>query len=217
MGIKILGGSSGIEADVGTLQKAVRVNARPQEVTGSYRIGARSLEIAAGAGAASEVFAFINPSATKLALVKRVTIQVNTVATGFTAGIGLFQMKAARAFTVAPTAGTTITLTGNNCKLRTSHETTSCEAYIADTSVLTSGTETADTTSLAEVVGTFATTVQAVLLDKTIFDKTGSHDYPLALAEDEGFIIYATVPATGTWFLTVGVEWDEVTAANFAG
>jgi hypothetical protein len=36
-------------------------------------------------------------------------------------------------------------------------------------------------------------------------------DYPLALANNEGFIIAATVPATGTWNLSVATDWEEFT------
>lgn len=211
-------GNGGTVGEIDSSHRALRASLRPMEVVGSYRLGARSLEIAAGAGAAAEVFAFLNPSALNTALVRRVSISVNTIATGFTAGVGLFTMKVARTFTAAPTAGTTITLTGNNCKLRTDHATPSCAAYIADASVLTSGTETADSTSVGEVVGTFSTAVQTVLIDRAvIFDRSQPGDYPLVLEQNEGFIIYATVPATGTWFLTVNMEWDEVLNATFAG
>lgn len=211
-------GNGGTVGEVGSAHRALRVSHRPLEVVGSYRLGARSLEIAAGAGAAAEVFAFRNPSDTKTALVRRVTVSVNSLATGFTAGVGLLTMKVARTFTAAPTDGATVTLTGNNCKLRTDHATTACAAYIADASVLTSGTETADTTSVGEVVGTFSTAVQTVLLPQTaIFDRSQPGEYPLVLEQNEGFIIYATVPATGTWFLTVNMEWDELLNADFAG
>lgn len=208
-------GNGGTALEVDATHRALRVSHRPMEVAGAYRAAPVSLEIAAGAGAAAEVFAFRNPSTTKTALIKRVRISVNTIATGFTAGIGVFDMKIARAFTAAPTDGTTVTLTGNNCKLATAYDTAACAAYIADASVLTSGTETADSTAIATKRATFPTTVQALMFDDVLYEVKPGDDY-LELKQDEGFIIYATVPATGTWFLAVTVEWAEVLNATFA-
>lgn len=37
-----------------------------------------------------------------------------------------------------------------------------------------------------------------------------SSAWPLELAANEGFIVRATVPATGTWQAQVTVEWSEV-------
>ena len=35
-------------------------------------------------------------------------------------------------------------------------------------------------------------------------------DHPFILAQNEGFNIAATVPATGTWRFSVQVEWEEL-------
>jgi len=34
----------------------------------------------------------------------------------------------------------------------------------------------------------------------------------LVLANNEGFVIEATVPATGVWFFDVKVDWEELAA-----
>jgi hypothetical protein len=35
-------------------------------------------------------------------------------------------------------------------------------------------------------------------------------EHPLVLAQNEGFVIQATVPATGVWFFAVKVDWVEI-------
>ncbi len=217
MAINILGTTAARTAEVGSLFKGVAVTPKPHDVVGSYMVAARSLEIAAGSGSAAEVWAFRNPSTTKVCAIKRIHIQANTIATGFTAGVAIFDLKVARAFTVSPTAGTTVVLSGNNCKLRTDHATCVAVIDVADASVLTSGTEVADTTPIATIVETFPTTVQIKLMDRTMLEIKEGGCYPVVLEQDEGLILYSTVPATGTWFLTVTCEWDELLAADFAG
>ncbi len=44
----------------------------------------------------------------------------------------------------------------------------------------------------------------------TLFEKLVD-EHPLLAVQNEGFIIHATVPATGTWGFSVTTEWDEVT------
>jgi hypothetical protein len=34
-------------------------------------------------------------------------------------------------------------------------------------------------------------------------------EYPLVLAPNEGVVIEATVPATGTWTFYAGFDWEE--------
>jgi hypothetical protein len=35
-------------------------------------------------------------------------------------------------------------------------------------------------------------------------------EHPLVLAQNEGFVIQATVPATGVWFFAVKADWVEI-------
>jgi hypothetical protein len=37
-------------------------------------------------------------------------------------------------------------------------------------------------------------------------------EHPLILAQNEGIVIQATVPATGTWQFGVKIDWTEITA-----
>lgn len=212
-----IGNSSGETVAVDGIHDAARVVIRPTDVTGAYRLSAwnSAAGVAAGAGADSEIFAFRNPSATKTAIVKRIAISMHTGATGFTAGITTFYAKVARSFTAAPTDGTTVTLTTDNCKMATGHATAACAAYIADASVLTSGTETADATAFAVMHATTSNATLTVHVDGKILYEPKEGAQPLTLKQDEGFIIYAIVPATGVWFVTVTVEWEELLNADY--
>jgi hypothetical protein len=217
MGIKILGDTSGASAEVDSDNDALRVSMRPGQVTGAYRCATTNgaTGIAAGAGAASEVWAFRNASTTKTALIRKVTMSMWTAATGFTAGLSIFELKAARAFTVGPTAGTTTVLTGNNCKLATDHETCGSVIYVADDSVLTSGTEVANTTGIGHITATTSNATLTVHVNDAVLFDAKDAGHPLEFVQDEGMILYATVPATGVWFLKVNVDWEECLNATF--
>src|SRR5262245_59251748 len=193
---------------------------RPADAVGAgggvYRVAESNgaTGIAAGAGAASEVFAFRNASSTKTAKVRKVTLSMWTGATGFTAGVSLFVMKVCRSFTIGPTAGTTIVLSGNNCKIDPDSASAECVAYIADDSVLTSGTETADATAVDQLAVTTTNGVQTVHAQSLVLYDAEEAGFPFELEQNDGFIIYATVPATGVWFLLPVVEWEEYANAS---
>jgi hypothetical protein len=39
-------------------------------------------------------------------------------------------------------------------------------------------------------------------------------EMPLLLAQNEGFLLRATVPQTGTWSFSIAAEWDEIPPAS---
>jgi hypothetical protein len=45
-----------------------------------------------------------------------------------------------------------------------------------------------------------------------MFGEDPGPEMPLLLAQNEGFVLRATVPATGTWQFGVTVVWAEITA-----
>lgn len=178
---------------------------------GEYSMSLASGTIAAGASAASPIFSF-RYGGKGIAIVKRVTINVYTRDTAFTAGDGIFRLFAARSFTASDSGGTAATLTTNNGKLRTSFATTAVsDIRISSTAALTAGTRTLDATALATATVPVAGTVTYTKLvdDLILWSKPTAGDYPLAVATNEGFVISATVPATGTWSASVTVEWAE--------
>lgn len=197
--------------------QAERTVARPTDVgaLGAYTVSAISGTIAAGLGAASPVFSFRwSPAVTtQLAIIKRVAVSMASLGTGFTAGTGLLELVAARAFTASDTGGTALALTTNNNKLRTSFGTSLvADARIASTGTLTAGTRTLDGNALAQQVFGVTTATNTVMLATADLIKRdqGAADWPLVLTANEGFIVRATVPATGTFQLQVAVDWLEV-------
>jgi len=133
-----------------------------------------------------------------------------SLGTGFAAGQGYIDAVFARAFTAADTGGGVLTITGNNAKRLTGMDTTLLsEARISTTGALTPGTRTLDAQPFGGVAFTVSTATNTVHLATTDLWKPDSRD-PLLLAANEGFILRATVPATGTWQSIVIVEWREV-------
>ena len=180
-------------------------------LTGSYAKALTSGTIGAGASAGAIVYDF-QYTGSGVAVVKRISISVADAGTGFAAGPLTLSAYAARAFTAADTGGTAGALTGNNAKLRTAFATTGVGAVmVATTSAMSAGTRTLDTDPLGAVTFGTPTTAGLNVGQLDILAAKNAGDYPFVAATNEGFEIQATVPATGTWVLTVYVEWDEYT------
>lgn len=194
--------------------KAARVVVKPDELTGAYQISLASgalTTVAASTASAGTLFSFrYAPGGSTVCVVKRVSVNwVQTTAFGAAQqmGLGLF---VARNFTGADSGGTAATLTGNNQKYRTSLATTSVSNInIGTTGALTAGTRTLDAQPLGStyyyVSGVGTSLVNTDLLS---YDP---NDYPLVLANQEGFTIQNLVlmGATGVGTLVVNVEWFE--------
>ncbi len=214
-------GNGGVVAEVETAHRAIRMTQRPIDVgaLGSYSKAMTSGTIAAALGAGSLVFGmrWAPTPNTLLALIRRVNISIGCV-TGFTAGFVAINMFAARSYTVLETSGGTAgTFTGNNAKRCTAFATTAGMAcYISTTAAISGGTATLDTDPMATVSHSVLNTGGAPVLNPTDIFRATASEHPLVLANSEGFVLKATVPATGTWQIGVTVDWDEITAANFA-
>jgi hypothetical protein len=179
---------------------------------GSYCMGASTGTMAAGLAAAAPVYSFRYGGA-NLAIVRKVSVEADDVTTAFVAGTAKFDLIAARSFSASDTGGTAATLTGNNGKLRTSFATTAVsDLRISSTATLTAGTRTLDAQPLATVSFAISTNIDAVLLPTTDFIRQNIGESPVVLANNEGFVIQATVPGTGTWFTSIRTCWDEVSA-----
>lgn len=191
--------------------------ARPIDVGigGAYLVTAISGAMAAGLAGGSTVFSLRWSPATAgmLALVHRVEVAMVETGTVFTAGIGLFQLWVARSYSVNDTGGTPVVLSGNNNKLRTSHATSQmANMQIAGTGAMTPGTRTLDANDIGlEVFGVPATTNTTLLPMTDILNRAfGDGDWPVTLANNEGLVLTATVPALGTWQFAVSIDWLEV-------
>jgi len=207
-------GNSGVIAEVENNTRAIRMTPRPVDVgtLGSYGISAATGIMAATLAAGSPIFSFRWGDATRFALIRVVKIDLVSLGTGFTAGNGLMEMVFARAFTGSDTGGTLIDLTGNNVKRRTTFGSSLVTSMrISSTATLSAGTRTLDANALATLrFGVSATANVTQLALTPIWSPDFTGEWPLVLSKDEGFIIRATVPATGTWTGDVNVEWTEI-------
>jgi hypothetical protein len=212
-------GNSGVIAEVdGTTYRALRVTLRPVDYgsMGSYRTSLFSGSMAAGLASFSDVFQ-ARWSTLNYALVWGLQLDGMVAgATGFTAGKVAFLAYVSRSWTVDGSGGTSATLTGNNCKLRTSMATSAMGSMrIASTGALITGTKTNDSQSFAQATS-FATTStwSAILGQVGVYGASslegGGNPAPVVLAQNEGISVQATVPATGVWQFGMTMSWTEV-------
>ena len=181
-------------------------------VTGSYCMSETSGTMAAALAANAPIGSW-RYGGTGYALLRKVTFGAQDSGTGFAAGVADFSIYGARSFTASDSGGNGATLTGNNGKLRTSFATTGLSDFrVSSTAALTAGTRTLDTTPLITDSNTVPTTANYQLFPLTDIFRQNVGEQPAEFAQNEGFVMEATVPATGTWFFTLTVCWDEVSA-----
>ncbi len=211
-----LQGNSGTVLEVETNTRALRITPRPIDVgaLGSYAGAWTTGTIAAGMAANGGVFSCRWTHASNLLLLRRLTFSMTSLGTAFTAGVGTARLIVARNFTASDSGGTSVLPTGNSQKRRTSFGTTLIgDLRIASTAALTAGTRTLDGAELSNLmfaVGAVANTVYCPTA--VLFSPDFTGEWPLVLAQNEGFAVQATVPATGTWQAKVNMEWSEVSS-----
>ena len=180
------------------------------ETADSYHHAAVSGIMAAALAADSEIYQFRWTSTTHRAVISAVHFSAANNGTAFAAGSSVFRARAARAWTVAGTGGTVVTPADHSNKNHVAMATARVtEIRVASTAALGAGTKTLDAQNVAALVS--GVTVSAGAVIAPIQDMLSPHTtYPLILSADEGFVIHATVPATGTWKFHVEVEWFEI-------
>lgn len=209
-----LQGNSGTVLEVETNTRALRITPRPLDVgaLGSYAGAWTTGTIAAGMASNGAIFSCRWTNASNLLLLRKLTFAMASLGTAFTAGIGVAKLIVARNFTGSDSGGTASVPTGNSQKRRTSFGTTLIgDLRVASTAALTAGTRTLDGAELNNLlfaVGTVANTVYCAT--QPLWSPDFSGEWPLVLAQNEGFLVQATVPATGTWQAQVSMEWSEV-------
>jgi hypothetical protein len=209
-----LQGNAGVVGEVESATRAMRVTTYPLDplTLGYYAMAPDNgtTVMTAGLAANSPIFSFRWGNA-NLCLLRSIRLSFTTV-TAFASGRMDFAAFFARGFTASDTAGTAITLTGNNGKKRTAFGTTLLtDMRISATATLTAGTRTLD----AQPFGRLATNTTVAATSPFppgtfLWERDASDEYPMTFAQNEGFVIQATVPATGTWFFSVQVEWMEI-------
>lgn len=209
----IEGGVSAALVEVDTTHKAARVTVRPTEALGWLSIAAKSGALT-GVAANGPVFSFRNLSANPVMLR---SLGVGFVCTtAFTAAqVVDYSLIVARSFSVSDSVGTAIALTGSTNKHRTSLATlTSVDCRISAAVALTAGTRTLDT-NIMSANGAWIGAVGAALApSRNNLFQHDPEDYPLVLAQNEGFIIQnlTAMGAAGVGTLYVNCELVEVTS-----
>lgn len=211
MAIQLIGGTSGIVQDVDTTFKAARISIRPAEVINWNSIGGTS-GLLTGVAAAGAVFSFRN-TGTNLMMIRRITVGFVTT-TAFTAAQGLqYGLVKASGFTVSDSGGTALYTAGaNKHRLSFTNITSAPDIRISTTAALTAGTRTLEAQPLATVCGS-STTVGTGLTTTALFSHDAG-DYPLIIAQNEGFIVTnaQAMGAAGVINLQVNIEYAEVTS-----
>ncbi len=224
MGIQIQG-NAGVIAEVdGTTFRALRATNRPVEygALGHYRISVVTGTLAAALAAGAQVFQFKWTDATRLAVILGFRTRFLPL-TPFTAAT-LTDHTSVNAFMVRSYAGggggTTLTLTGNNAKLRTSMASSLAVINVSTTAALTAAT-TLDTQPFCQSLRKGNRVNPAAATEEVVMPQTDGMEFspdadrgehPLVLAQNEGFVIAnRTVwPAAGTGILLIEVSWVEV-------
>lgn len=218
-------GNSGTVAEVdGTAFRALRTRNTPIDVgaLGSYQISTVSGAVAAGMAANGELFQVRWADATRLCVPMKLIVTGMRATTAFAAGAIDIEAIIARSWSADGTGGAAATLTGNNQKVRTSMGTSLMGTIrTATTAALGAGTKTLDSHAIGRITahssgGTGSATpiVGAIQLPYTdLFEQDmADGEYPVILAQNEGIVVRATVPATGVWNIGFTFKWAEVTA-----
>jgi hypothetical protein len=162
--------------------------------------------VAAGASADSEIATIRWTHATQKLNLLAVVISAAVGGTAFTAGAANFRLTKATSWTVDGTGGGTSTLTGTNAKLDTAITGQATPTIrVATTAALGAGTKTLDDTDIGGIRFTAPATVThtQLITDVVLFSDAISGARPVVLNTNEGMVIRATVPATGTWGFSV--------------
>ena len=215
----IITGNGGVNAEVdGTAYRAIRVTNRSPDygALGQYRASHLSGTMAAGLAANAEIFQFRWTDATRFAIIHAVTLDgLAGSATAFTAGFAKVECYIARSWSADGGGGTAMTITGNNQKLRTSMGTTLAGAIRGSaTAACTAGTKTLDSQPIGLFPFSIGTVANVIYVPQgvSLFNEQEGNCGPVILAQNEGVVCRATVPATGTWQFGVTIYWSEVTA-----
>jgi hypothetical protein len=215
MGIQIIG-NGGTVAEVEAAFKSMRATIYPQD---PGALGAYSLAVDNGATGMTAALAANSPifswrwGNSNIAMLRSVRMGMGAT-TAFANGRMSFDMFVARAFSASDTGGTAVAFTASksNAKRTSMGATLLTDARISATGTLTAGTRTLDTNPVGKIHGVSGTTAAQIITPGTVlWQRDSSDEYPLIFAQNEGFVIQATVPATGVWFFSVAVEWMELT------
>lgn len=209
-----------------------RVLVHPPNVLGCYSANGRTPTYG-GRAAGDPLVSFRWGDATRFAIIERVQINVVTTVAATAGFLTERELVVARSFTVSDTGGTALTVTGNNQKRRTSQGTTLVTDFRSG-GPLTAGTRTLDANPVSSVIGWspviftgiaigcaggVATAAASACAGGTgmvdMLNAINGQEYPIVLAQNEGFIIRIgkdAQPTSSTQQTYFNVTWCEATA-----
>jgi len=213
-------GNGGVTAEVdGSVYRALRITNRPLDYGsfGHYRL-ATTVALVVSQAANGTLFSFRWGDATRLAVLLGLRLKLIQTAAATATITPRFQVFIARSFTVADSAGTAITLTGNNMKKRTSGMGTTLVSDIRKSAVaagLTAGTRTLDAEPILELGAQQTITTVNQQQYVADLDPDGAQHPTQVFAQNEGFIVRGPTivfGVAGTADLMVDLTWAEVSA-----
>lgn len=189
----------------------------------TYRYSGFTGTIGAALAAASEVLQFRFVTGAKVyAQVHKVRFDgMGIVAVATATGPLGFEIVPARAWTVAGSGGTRISVAGDNLQTKTGQPNSQAsDIGIATTGALTVGTKTLDANAQGGVlggVGTGAVTIYGstcVVPPWDLFDSSEAGYQAMEFANQEGFVVRTTHvgPAALTYVARFTIVWSEVVA-----
>lgn len=216
--------AAGTGVNVGAEESSpLHVVAKPQSygVFGHYQVALLSGDIGAGASADSELLQFRWTDTLRVANIHSVQVTGVRATTAFAAGVIDIKLTRATGWSAAGTGGTSLTLSGPAFELRQAAMgvTGAADIRVATTAALGAGTKTLDTYDMGLItthssggVGSATPIIGSIYLPTTeLFGADiGSGEHPITLEANEGFVVRATVPATGVWNIGLVVKWSEV-------
>ena len=222
MPMTIEGKASGIIAETDDKWDTLRVSSRPLDygTGGFYRVVATSGALT-GLAANNPCWCFRWTSSTLYAVVLHVRWTWFTT-TVFTTGQDVsHNLFIARSFTAADTGGSTLTMSGNNAKKRTTMATSAVgEIRYSTTGTLTAGTRTLDAQPIMARHGITTSAVQGYgPIDDGAPDYNIGHVPPVVLSVNEGLVLQngsTAMGAGGVIKLMVECAWAEIPLANWA-
>ncbi len=226
---RVLGKDGASQLAVDPKHFALRASLRPMEVgtRGAYSLGVVSGVMAAGLAGNSEIFQMRWIDSTRVMLLRSIILSAAPGTTAFTAGPIEFNATIARGWSADGGGGTPIVFsTANTNKKRTDFPLSlfsDTGVRFSATAALTAGTKTLDTNRFASIssyVSSVATTAASgpfVAPGTYLWQRNTSDEYPILFEQNEGLVVRATVPATGTWQYSITVEWAELDPAAVDG
>lgn len=216
-------GNAGVVQETDSTHRATRVSHRPMELgaRGAYALGMTSGTMAAGLASSSEIIQMRWADATRVMLLRSVILTATSISLSsvWTGGQVVFGLQAARSWTVDGGAGTAVVFTtANTNKKRTDFSLSAFSdtgVRFSATGALTAGTKTLDTNKMASIttsISSLATGLVPAFANPGtyLWQRNTADEYPILFEQNEGFVVTAQVPATGTWVYSVNVEWAEV-------